>query len=470
MKFANIRAGQLPRLWWTRSLTLTAHGFDGGCCRNGRGALAVDRLKSLLPRSNQKECKMNGLYTGFEAHRIPREADIPRALKEGLVAIDTNVLLNLYRYNEKTVEDILDVLAAVSDRLFVPHQVVREFWRNRQKVIKSRGSVTRNAQQALEKNRTSTMNAIITWAQATALKSEEQQTLVREVGQFFDDLKSKIGSEPSRQASNRMMAQDRVLDRLETMLEGSVGGELDSDEWENAVAEGERRVAESIPPGYMDIEKLESDWPEGASGDYLVWYQLMGEGTARDADVVLVTSDTKEDWWNKVDGQLIGPRHELVEEYLRLSGRRFYLLEPLQLIRHADILGVNTAPESLDDIQRVRDEEPPRTMWTIDAVKAVLTRLDVEERTQAKVIRRAIERGGRVARDYVYELEGRDESQTLRGYTKPVLRVTASLQEVGAVPEGVVPLLNAVYDSGVRTSHFSVPPEVPELFDGNVDG
>ena len=90
-----------------------------------------------------------GLYSGFEAYRVLTAEDIKRALQHGLVALDTNVLLNLYRYNEKTVDDLLRVAEAAAERLFVPHQVVREFWRNRQSVIASLGSASKDAQAAL---------------------------------------------------------------------------------------------------------------------------------------------------------------------------------------------------------------------------------------------------------------------------------------------------------------------------------
>ncbi|NEB93188.1 DUF4935 domain-containing protein [Streptomyces bauhiniae] len=50
----------------------------------------------------------------------------------GLVVLDTNVLLNLYRSNESTRRDTLAALARLRERLWIPHQVLAEFWRNRE--------------------------------------------------------------------------------------------------------------------------------------------------------------------------------------------------------------------------------------------------------------------------------------------------------------------------------------------------
>ena len=86
-----------------------------------------------------------------------------------------------------------------------------------------------------------------------------------------------------------------------------------------------------------------------------------------------------------------------------------------------------------------------------------------EGHIQAEVVKEAIGNGGRISRARVYELDNRDESQMLRGFTRPVKRVTAELQAKGDVPYGVVALLHAVYETGVKSSHFAVPQEVVAL-------
>ena len=167
-----------------------------------------------------------GLYSGFEAYRVLTAEDIKRALQHGVVALDTNVLLNLYRYNEKTVDDLLRVAEAAAERLFVPHQVVREFWRNRQSVIASLGSASRDAQAALAKNSTSTKDAITRWAKSVALPSEERANLTKEVDDFYEGLRERVGEEPIRVSAHTPTSEDRLLARLEQLLEDSVGPAL----------------------------------------------------------------------------------------------------------------------------------------------------------------------------------------------------------------------------------------------------
>ncbi|APE36429.1 hypothetical protein BOX37_23655 [Nocardia mangyaensis] len=409
------------------------------------------------------------LFKGFEAFIVPGPSDTSAALQTGILAVDTNVLLNLYRYNESTRADFLSVLRAVRERLFVPHQVVREFWRNRQSVIGGLGASKKDAQSALAKNCTSTKDAIKRWAKSVALPEDQLNQLLERTDAFFESISGDLGDEPARVSAHLPTSEDRLLAELATLLDGAVGDELSSDAWDAAVAEGERRVKGLEPPGYMDAAKLESDLPERASGDYIVWLQLLTKGESAGKDLVLVTADTKEDWWDRTErGQLIGPRRELIDEYHRRTGCRIYLLEPSDLLEHSASIGVGTRAESVQEIQRVRDE-PEWTPWDFDTVNVVLTHLDQNKYTQAEVIREAAANGGVISRRRVYELDGRAEDQTLRGFTRPVTRLTTELQTAGLIPYGVEPLLDAKYDAGAKSSHFAIPAEVVTLLAVNTD-
>src|SRR6516164_5133706 len=92
-----------------------------------------------------------GLYDEFPGYRVLTEAEYGDALQSALVVVDANVLLDLYRYNESTRDDLLDVLRQLGDRLWIPHQALREFWRNRISVITSRSASMEQTLTALTK-------------------------------------------------------------------------------------------------------------------------------------------------------------------------------------------------------------------------------------------------------------------------------------------------------------------------------
>ena len=62
-----------------------------------------------------------------------------------MVVPDANVLLNLYRYTDQARDDLLSVLERLGNQLWVPHQVLVEFWRNRDAVLRDPRDTERGA-------------------------------------------------------------------------------------------------------------------------------------------------------------------------------------------------------------------------------------------------------------------------------------------------------------------------------------
>ena len=71
----------------------------------------------------------------FPGHYRPTNAEFDLLWREGEVVLDTNVLLNLYRYGERSRRSWLDVLAHLKSRIWIPYQVAVEFQSNRVNVI-----------------------------------------------------------------------------------------------------------------------------------------------------------------------------------------------------------------------------------------------------------------------------------------------------------------------------------------------
>jgi len=405
-----------------------------------------------------------GIYDEFPGYRLPSEDELNEALRSALVVVDTNVLLNLYRYNESTRNDLLQVLRKLGDRLWVPHQALREFWRNRLSVIASRGSGTDHALNALGKQQKATEDAIRQWAKAVAVEAQHQDQVLDKVNALYSELEREIRAHaPSVQRVMVGAASEPVLRQLQDLLNGKAGRKPAEAEWQTAVKEGNDRAARREPPGYLDAEKTDSDLPEGAAGDYLVWHQAKEEAARRDLDLVLVTGDEKEDWWWRHRSEFLGPRVELVAEFKASCGQQLYMMRPIDLLKRSSALDVMVSSESVDDVERVSRENQQMTQWSEAGVAALLERLETEERDQAEVIRVAAFHGGMIDREQVYEICGYEDDRMLRGFTLPTSRITRDLQREGIVAEGVEPVLTTIYRSGVKASAFRIPAEIAAI-------
>ncbi|MEV0677597.1 PIN-like domain-containing protein [Actinosynnema sp. NPDC050436] len=399
-----------------------------------------------------------GIYDEFPGHRLPSDGELDAALGAALVVVDANVLLNLYRYNESTRVDLLGVLSRLGERLWVPHQVMQEFWRNRLSVLAGRASAGKQFLDALGKQRRAANDALDQWAKATAIPGPERDALAERLAELYAGVEAAV-SEHTPAVVGRA-ADDPVLHELEHLLAGKVGARPDEAEWQLAAAEGNRRVANGEPPGYLDAKKAGSDLPEEAAGDYLVWSQSILEAARREADLLIVTGDEKEDWWWRHRSEFLGPRTELADEFTALGGRRLFLLRPVDLLKRADALAFEVRSGSVDDADRVSREVPADPLWTGQGVRTLLDLMDLEGLVQADVIRAAAANGGSVDRASVYRIGKFDDDRMLRGFTKPAARITAELQDAGVVRFGVEPALTPVYRGGVKAVEFRIPDEV----------
>jgi PIN like domain len=404
-----------------------------------------------------------GIYDEFPGYRLPSDDELNKALGSALVVVDTNVLLNLYRYNESTRNDLLRVLRKLGNRLWVPHQALLEFWRNRLSVVASRGAGTDQALNALGKQQKATEDAIRQWAKTVAVEAQHQHQLLDKVSALYSELEREIRAHaPSTQRVMVGAASEPVLRQLQDLLDGKAGRKPVEAEWQTAVKEGNDRAARREPPGYLDAEKADSDLPEGAAGDYLVWHQAKEEAARRDLDLVLITGDEKEDWWWRHRSEFLGPRVELVAEFKARCGQQLYMMRPIDLLKRSSVLDVMVSSESVDDVERV-SREKQLAQWSEVGVAALLERLETEGRDQADVIRVAALHGGVIDREQVYEICGYEDDRMLRGFTLPTSRITRDLQREGIVAEGVKPVLTTIYRSGVKASAFQIPVEMAAI-------
>jgi len=405
----------------------------------------------------------SALVAGFEASIPQTDAEIDGALKAGLLSLDANVLLNFYRYSPNARDALIAVLKAAEDRAWVSHQAAREFWRNRYAAIDSRSQATEQLQSALDKNETAVNAALETWAKQTAVPEDAKQEVVDALAAGFTTARELVDAEVEGAGVVAYDTEsDAVLTVLLDLLSSHVGPALPEDEREAALKEGLRRSNELIPPGFLDADKADGTGPDGPSGDYLVWLQSIKEASRRDLPLVIVTGDEKEDWWWKHRNVFLGPRPELVEEFSKHSKRRLFMLRPVQLIDHADVLDVAVSKDAAIDVARASsDDRNPR--WTRQAVLELLKRLDSEGREQADVIRFAAEQGGMIDREQVYEIGEYSEDRMLRGFTRPSARISQALVEDGLLASGVEPALTPIYEGGMTALHFRIPPEIVEV-------
>lgn len=202
----------------------------------------------------------------------------------------------------------------------------------------------------------------------------------------------------------------------------------------------------------------------GAAADYLVWEQILREAGRRQCDVLFVTADVKEDWWRKEQGFNRGPRPELTEELGARGGGRLFMLTPKRFLEvAAPILEFSLQKGSVEDIERVEQigtGDGTYGGWTAAALQELFDGLTYEGwGGRVNVIEYAAEMDGVASALDVYGICDYPDDRSLRGFTKPVTRITGLLRSLGKIPDSAVQVLKAEYDAGPGpASGFSVHP------------
>jgi len=305
---------------------------------------------------------------GFESYRTVTDADYRSLLTSGLIVLDTNVLLNLYRYHEQTRRELLNVLAKLGDHLWIPHHVMAEFWQRRPTLLQDPKGVEEVVRD-LEQYRTTYSERVRNWATRVGLPPEQTSELIDTSNLAFRRVTEairKLGADESMSDAGDT-ENDPVVAELHTILDGRVGNPLTPDVQRQKIEEARQRFKDNRPPGYRDAGKKYN-----FAGDYLIWVETLKEATIRSVNVLLVTGDVKDDWWRIESGQAKGPRPELVAEMADIAGVKLFMLRPESLLYHASkILSLTVSAESVLDVKSVSSRVPPS--WnTGDAVAFLL--------------------------------------------------------------------------------------------------
>jgi len=284
----------------------------------------------------------------FPGYYRPTDAEFDALWGECTFVLDTNVLLNLYRYSPSTASALLETLDAVSDRLWVPHQVAQEYFEGRVEVIcKQRrqyddaisrvAQLRKNLAQELEASKAHPFADPSVQAQVTGHLVEIEELLTA-----------------CRRGHPDLLAGDTVLDRLTAILEGKVGPPPDQAIKDKVAEEGQRRYDSNVPPGYKDDRKPGN----GAFGDLIMWFQVLARFAGSATPVVLVTDDAKDDWWwrPKEGGRTLGPRPELVAEFMDASGAPFYMYSTDRFMEEARRRCIGDAKQgAIDEARELRE-------------------------------------------------------------------------------------------------------------------
>ena len=270
--------------------------------------------------------------------------------EETIFVFDTNVLLNLYQYSSETQEDFFKTLVAIQNRVWIPFHVALEYQRRRLDVIRNEKSIPRDMlkkiteiEEMIEKHFSFSNFKLKT---RNPSLFDKEQKLQKNINSLVNGFKKEVEKVDGKQPCVRSL--DVIRNKLDEIFETKIGDEPEQSWLDNLYIEGQKRYDKNIPPGYEDESKGKdtdnaSFTFDGVSyerkfGDLIIWKQIIDYVKDKEGvkNVVFITDDSKEDWWEIVDSsgkKNIGARQELKTEVYR-EGK----IEDFKMYRTNDFL------------------------------------------------------------------------------------------------------------------------------------
>jgi hypothetical protein len=245
---------------------------------------------------------------------------LSNALKDGLVVIDTNVLLVPYTTGKASLEQIRSGYKRLTQegRLRIPGQVAREFADNRAEKLKVLfQQLSRKRDINLAKSEYPLLEDIPAYSDMVKREGEISKALA--------DYRNRVGEVLNVVAGWQW--NDPVSNIYRELFKSSAIVDPDFDR-EELLVELKYRQDHRIPPGFKDAANEYS-----GIGDLIIWKTILHIGQHESRHLIFVSGDEKTDWRYQSESQALYARFELLDEYRRISkGKSLIIISFAQLV------------------------------------------------------------------------------------------------------------------------------------------
>ena len=150
-----------------------------------------------------------------------------------------------------------------------------------------------------------------------------------------------------------LVSDDILVDKIASLFNDRIGANYSDSELLSIYKEGQCRFNNFIPPGYKDASKPEP----GRYGDLIIWKQLIDKATKDKKSILLISDDEKEDWLLRTSGKTVGPRAELIREFINATDQKFHINSAFKFLQNSyEFRNKIINQPTLDEVKSVSKE------------------------------------------------------------------------------------------------------------------
>lgn len=303
-----------------------------------------------------------------EYYELPKEC-INEIWDNSLIVFDTNVLLNLYRYNDETRNEFIKIIKFYKKRLWIPYQVGLEFHRRREDIMRKNAAAYKLLGDSISEQLLKVVDSLSSERDYARHPYINMKDIKNKVERLANTIKKSL--EEQEKEHPDYSNGDDTLTTITELYDGQVGDDFAEKDLEMLYKEGEKRYTNKIPPGYCDEKNKKDKGKRSLYGDLIVWKQTILQSKDKKQDVIFVTDDHKEDWWNKVDGKH-SPRKELIKEFLSETGQKILIYDSKRFLEYANRnKELKVSQKTIKEVEKIRTADISKYMdETIRSIQA----------------------------------------------------------------------------------------------------
>ena len=304
-----------------------------------------------------------------EYYELPKEC-LNEIWDNSLIVFDTNVLLNLYRYNDETRNEFIKIIKFYKKRLWIPYQVGLEFHRRREDIMRKNAAAYKLLGDSISEQLLKVVDSLSSERDYARHPYINMKDIKNKVERLANTIKKSL--EKQEKEHPDYSNGDDTLTTITELYDGQVGDDFAEKDLEMLYKEGEKRYTNKIPPGYCDEKNKKDKGKRSLYGDLIVWKQTILQSKDKKQDVIFVTDDHKEDWWNKVDGKH-SPRKELIKEFLSETGQKILIYDSKRFLEYANRnKELKVSQKTIKEVEKIRTADISKYMdETIRSIQAL---------------------------------------------------------------------------------------------------
>lgn len=224
---------------------------------------------------------------------------MPLPNRNQVIVLDTNVLLNVYRYSPEFSNFALECIGAISQHIVLPSTVRIEYFHHNKAVFNDMKKRFEEIGKETEKQIISAKNKIIdSCANLIRLQYPDVEDLKTTLGEKLDDVQKVLDDYLGDHSSLELIQNSwHETDHLEEMVRSMIPMQsLTQEDIYKWCDEGKKRYKGRIPPGFMDEKNKDG---VRKYSDFIIWKEVMIYAKKHKKDIMFVTDDVKSDWWDE---------------------------------------------------------------------------------------------------------------------------------------------------------------------------